>query len=45
MEELVNFIIGTAESPVEIAVHFFLFILFLDAIFSVINSLIYGSRV
>lgn len=45
MDELINLIIGTAESPVEIAVHFFLFILLLDAIFSVINALIYGSRV
>ena len=45
MDELVNFIIGTAESPVEIVVRFFLFILFLDAIFGVINALVYGSKV
>lgn len=44
MDELVNFIIGNASSPVEIVVRFFLFILFLDAIFSTVNAFIYGSK-
>ena len=44
MDELVSFIIGAAASPVEMAVRFFLFIMFLDAIFSTLNSLIYSSK-
>lgn len=44
MDELVSFIIGAASSPVEMAIHFFLFIMFLDAIFSTVNTLIYGSK-
>ena len=44
MDTIVDFVIGTATSPLELAVRFLLFVLFMDSIFSVINALLGSLR-
>lgn len=44
MDELVNFIIGGATSPLEVAIRLFLFVILVDAIFGTINALVCGSK-
>lgn len=40
MEAVVDLILGAAENPVEMAVYLLVFIIVLDAVFSVITALI-----
>lgn len=44
MDELVSFIIGSATSPVEMAIHFLLFVLLIDSIFGIVITLVGGAR-
>lgn len=44
MDAIVNFILGYAESPVEMVVYFMIFVLILDSIFSVVINLVNGVR-
>lgn len=44
MDTIVNFVIGSASSPVEVAVSFLLFCIFLDSIFNIIFTLMDGVR-
>jgi len=44
MDAIVNFILGSASNPVEMAVYFMLFILLIDSIFNVVISLVYSLR-
>ncbi len=44
MDTIIDFVIGTAISPLELAVRFLLFVLFMDSIFSVINALLGNLR-
>lgn len=44
MDAIVNFIIGSATSPVEMAIYFLIFMLIIDSIFSVVINLLHGVR-
>lgn len=44
MDTLVNFILGGTSDPLEAAVRLLLFIILIDSIFGIINTLIYGVR-
>ncbi len=44
MDEIVSFIFGSATSPIEMAGYFMIFMLLLDAIFSVVINLVNGVR-
>lgn len=44
MDAIVNFIIGSADSPIVMAVYFMMFVLVFDSIFSIVTTLINGSR-
>ena len=44
MDTIIEFVVGTATSPLELAVRFLLFVLFMDSIFSVINALLGSLR-
>lgn len=44
MDAIVDFIIGYADSPIEMAVYFMMFVLVFDSIFSIVTTLINGAR-
>lgn len=44
MDVIVNFILGSASNPVEMAVYFMLFMLLIDSIFNMVISLVNGVR-
>lgn len=44
MDAIVNFILGSAGNPVEMAVYFMLFMLLIDSIFNVVISLVNSMR-
>ena len=43
-DTLIDFILGSSANPTEIAVRFLLFVIFLDSIFSTVNTLLKGVR-
>ena len=44
MDTIIEFVVGTATSPLELAVRFLLFVLFMDSIFSTVNALLGNLR-
>lgn len=42
MDVIANFILGSADSPVEMAVYFMLFLILIDALFSIVTNLLNG---
>ena len=44
MDEIVNFVIGSADNPVLLAIYFLFFVVVVDSIFSTANNLVNGAR-
>lgn len=44
LDEIVNFVIGSAENPVLLAIYFLFFVVLVDSIFGVANNLVSGAR-
>ena len=44
MDEIVNFVIGSADNPVLLAIYFLFFVVVVDSIFSAANNLVNGAR-
>ena len=44
LDEIVSFVLGSAQNPVQMAVYFLFFVVVLDSIFSVVTTLVNGAR-
>lgn len=44
MDEIVNFVIGSADNPVKMAIYFLFFVVIVDSIFNVTITLVNGAR-
>jgi len=44
VDVIVNFILGSASNPVEMAVYFMMFAILIDAIFSIVSNLLNSVR-
>lgn len=44
LDALVNFILGSASNPVEMAVYFLMFVILIDSIFGIVITLVNGAR-
>lgn len=44
LDEIVSFVLGSAENPVQMAVYFLFFLVVIDSIFSLVTTLVNGAR-
>ena len=44
MDEIVSFVVGSADNPVLLAIYFLFFVVVVDSIFATANNLVNGAR-